>query len=464
MSFRSRTILVVATTTIVTLGAAFAGVGFAFRKALDDELDVALRAQAVEEASETATLGGERLALPESSGFFANDVEPLSKAAVLYDASGGVLAKTATFPCAVPARGALEHPPGEPFALECAGVRLRAVMATIPRHPGSAILIAAPRAALEGDVPFLRRAMLATFVIAVLWSILAARIVAGPIVRDHEEISAVLRRAAGGDLSARVGRTSRDREILRLASDVDETIARLGGLVDAQRRFVANAAHELRSPLTALYGELQQALRRPRDADEYRRAIAESIDSTRRLLHLAEDLLALARVGSISSGEAADVSLLEIATAAAATTAGVAEGAHVHVDVRGEPVLVHGRPIELQRLVRNVIENAIAHSPTGGRVEVEVTAAGERAAISVSDEGSGVEEADRERVFEPFYRSARSRSQGAGTGLGLSIAREIARAHDGDVTLEPSARGARFVVTIARAPSWSERRDDLPRA
>jgi two-component system heavy metal sensor histidine kinase CusS len=455
VSFRSRARFVVAATTVVTLAAAFVGVSLAFRKSVDDALDVALRAQAFEEANETAALGGGRLALPESSGVYANDVEPLARYAVLYDGAGAVIAKTSAFTCPTPTRASLGEPTGQTIGLRCGELRLRGVLAGIPGHAGSVLLIAAPRAELEADVGYLRRAMLLAFAAAVLWALLAARFVTGPIVRDQEAIGAVLRRAADGDLGARVGETSRDRETLRLAADVDETIARLGGLVDAQQRFVANAAHELRSPLTTLYGELQQALRRPRSEAEYRAAIEESLASTRSLLRLSEDLLALARVGSTSAGERADVALREVVTAAAASTAAQAEAAGVRVAIEGEPRVVRGRPIELQRLARNLIENAIAHSPRGGVVRVVVSGEGEpeadgaTATIEVADDGDGVAAEDAPRIFEPFYRSARSRSEGTGAGLGLSIARGIARAHGGDLVLATSSGGARFVASVA---------------
>ncbi len=456
MSFRSRTMIVVAATTIVTVGAAFAGVAVAFQRSLDDGFDVALRAQAKEEAAEAAELGGERLALPESSGFYANDVEPLARFAVLYGAGGEVLAKTAAFPCEPPPRASLDHPAGAPFPLRCGAPRLRAMLWPIPRHPGSMLLIAGPRALLQADATFLRRAMLVAFALAALWALLAARIVSRPIARDQEAIGAVLRRVAAGDLGARVGATSRDRETLRLAADVDETVARLSALVDAQRRFIANAAHELRSPLTTLLGELQLALRRPRDVAGYEAAIGEAIESTRQLARLSEDLLALARVGSTSAGESADISLLEVANAAVASVAPAGDEARVRLRVRGAAVVVHARPIELQRLIRNLVENAVAHSPEGGEVRVDVELEAELAVVSVEDDGEGVAPDEADRIFEPFHRGAKARSRGAGAGLGLSIARDIARAHGGDLVYAPRGAGARFVATLARRPAFSD--------
>ncbi len=116
----------------------------------------------------------------------------------------------------------------------------------------------------------------------------------------------------------------------------------------------------------------------------------------------------------------------------------------------GSHALVSGRPGDVERMLRNLIENAVRHSPAGGRVVVEGKVRAGVVAIAVADEGSGVPEPERARLFEPFFRGARARAEGgSGAGLGLAIVREIARAHGGDVHLDTTvARGARFVVEL----------------
>src|SRR6185437_6705571 len=132
-----------------------------------------------------------------------------------------------------------------------------------------------------------------------------------------------------------------------------------------------------------------------------------------------------------------------------------AERAGVAIELRVEDALVPGRVADLERLFRNLVENAVRHSPPGGRVSLEGVFGGRAGSVEiiVSDEGSGVPESDRGRLFEPFFRGTQPQGSG-GAGLGLAIVREIARAHGGDVQLDPSApSGARFVV---RLPRWQE--------
>ena len=195
---------------------------------------------------------------------------------------------------------------------------MRGVLTDVPGAAGLKLLFAASRADLDGDATFLQRAMELVFAVAVAWTVGVATWIVRRLTRNQRRIAEVVRRVAAGDLSARVGAARAGAaaaaqaaagDEVRLVMDVDDMIDRLAGLLSAQRVFIAHAAHELRSPLTALYGELALALRRSRDADEYRAAIREALDSTRQLKGLAEDLLAVARLGTAPppSAEAIDV-------------------------------------------------------------------------------------------------------------------------------------------------------------
>jgi signal transduction histidine kinase len=123
----------------------------------------------------------------------------------------------------------------------------------------------------------------------------------------------------------------------------------------------------------------------------------------------------------------------------------------VRFEITGLDVLVNGRPNDLARLFRNLVENAVAHSPSGSTVRIEGRHTDEHVEVIVADEGEGVPLEDRDRIFEPFYRSKRSKSRlVGGSGLGLGIAREVAKSHGGNVTLADSGKGAKFVVELLR--------------
>jgi two-component system OmpR family sensor kinase len=247
---------------------------------------------------------------------------------------------------------------------------------------------------------------------------------------------------------------SGDDEVVQLAQDVDEMVRRLEILVEGQQRFIAHAAHELRSPLTSLYGELQLALRRARSAEEYRTSIEEALDSAKRLKALAEDLLALARIGAEREASHTPVALDEVAKHAVSWVAGEAARRNVELAVEADHSVVLGHAIDLERLLRNLLDNAIRHCPDGGHVWVTAKSDGDTVVLSVVDDGPGISPEDRARVFDPFFRADAERRRDDGSGLGLAIVREIARVHGGDISVEagPDGKGALFRARLPAAP------------
>ena len=240
-----------------------------------------------------------------------------------------------------------------------------------------------------------------------------------------------------GDLSARVEVRGRD-EVARLAQAFNQAAERIEGLVERQRRVLASASHELRSPLARIrmtLGLLET------DDPERQGFVDGAIRDTTELDELIGHLLLTARLeatGPVSDPRPVD--LLELARTEAGRT-----GARVS----GEPVTVQGDPTMLGLMVRNLLENARRY---GGDApaEVTVTRHDDTLGLSVEDRGPGIPEAERERVFEPFYRPSGHR-EGAdgGVGLGLALAREIARHHGGDVEHQPrQGGGSRFVITL----------------
>lgn len=448
MTLRNRFVLACSAVTLLTLSGAFGAVWLGFGTSLLRQRDAALVREASDDAIrasyETEWLANRRFMAP------TGELGPVARYATIYDSNAHPVAWTRNLESAQPSLSVIGHAPGVPFDVWWNGEHLRAVLVSVPQSAGQSLWLGTPRTDLDANAAFLVRAMAVAVSIAVIAAAAAAAWLARVLTRDHERMAGVARAVAAGDLSARVGPVSSDRDTVQLGRDLDEMISRLAALVDTQRRFIANASHELRSPLTTLLGELSFAVQRDRDAAAYRAAIEEALDSTRRLKALTEDLLALARIGG-SDFELETVSLSQVTSAAFEWSRVAAEEGGVTMEAWSDGAVVQGHPRDLERLMRNLIENAVRHCPPGGRVRVETHGDADDARVVVTDEGPGVPPDARERIFEPFFRLDRGRADHSGAGLGLAIGRTIARAHGGDLWVDsaPSTGGgARFVLSL----------------
>jgi two-component system OmpR family sensor kinase len=454
MKFRTRLVLTLSAATAVTVASAFGAASYVVERSEERQLDEALRTEAYVEADEIGSQRGTPY-VSNRGGPKADDIGRLKKYAVVYEEDGRAVDITSSFASGAPPFASVSHARGTAFDFWYKDEHLRGVFVAIPEHEHEVLLLAAPRTDMEKDNEFLRQVMLAAALLSIGFTVLVTWRVVRRLTRGHDAITDAARRVAAGDLAARTSLRSGDDEVVQLAHDVDEMVRRLEILVEGQQRFIAHAAHELRSPLTSLYGELQLALRRSRSADEYRSAIEEALDSARRLKALAEDLLALARIGAEREPSQTPVALDEVAANAASWVSQEAarRGVEVTIDADGSTVLGHA--IDLERLLRNLIDNAVRHCPEGGHVRVEARSQGDTVELSVIDDGPGVPADERARVFEPFFRAASERRRDDGSGLGLAIVREIARVHGGDVTVEdgPDGKGARFRARLPAAPA-----------
>lgn len=440
MRLRTRMIATVTVVTAIALGAAFAVVSLLFLSLQRRQADDLLKRVSIAEAREVAE---QEMSFSPGPGPAESDVGPMPMAGVLYTTDGKVHEATKPFDRAPPRLSDIEHPDGVPFDFRFKNQHFRGIFQTPVGHAGMRMLIAESREELDGDERFLVRAMITAVVLAVLWAAAVASWRAGELTREQRAIAETVRRFAQGTLEARVSVRSSDPETAQLAADINDMTARIGSLMSTQKRFVAHAAHELRSPLTKLYGELQLALRKERTAPEYKRAIEEALEATRKLKTLADDLLTLARAqGAEDSGAVERVDVERLISDALAL---VPNADTSRVEKHGQPCVVRGHPTDLVRLVRNLLENAFAHSPPRGQIRIDWSKEGDHVEIRIADEGEGIPESLRERVFEPFFRASR---KSGGTGLGLGIAREIARAHRGDVVIRSGDRGALVVVTL----------------
>jgi len=228
-------------------------------------------------------------------------------------------------------------------------------------------------------------------------------------------------------------------EVAPLVQALNALLQRLGHSLDTQRAFVADAAHELRSPLTALKLQLQ-LLRRAGDDRTRADAIDGLASGIERAARLVEQLLTLARTErGAPRGVVESIELGELVREAVGATHALARsrGTQLALDAPA-PVRIEGERPAVAALVRNLLDNAVRYSPAGSRVDVSVAAEGRQAVFRVDDAGPGIPPADRERVFDRFYRRSANED---GTGLGLAIVRSVADRHGATVTLADSPGG-----------------------
>lgn len=212
--------------------------------------------------------------------------------------------------------------------------------------------------------------------------------------------------------------------------------------MEQQYQLASTTSHELRNPIAGLRVQLEEALLYP-DHVNARDTIQGGLSTTDRLEAIVEDLLLLARLRGGESAPSEPIDLGALVTAELGTPSHTMP---VHAQVTGD-VWVHGSRTQLIRLLSNLVSNARRHAETG--VTVCVTSADGQAVVAVTDDGAGIEPADRERVFERFVRLEDGhRRDATGSGLGLAISRDIAHAHRGTLRIEDSARGARFVLRL----------------
>lgn len=255
------------------------------------------------------------------------------------------------------------------------------------------------------------------------------------------------------DLAPVASSESAPTEVKPLIDATNQLIARLQENRDAQRRFVANAAHQLRTPLAALEIQAERALREP-DAARQREALADVHRAVSRLHHIAHQLLTLMRSDRMNDVTIplVDVDLVRISREALESWADAAVAREVDLGYEGPqgPVMVSAEPHLLRELLDNLLDNAIRYGRKGGSVTLTVSET--PVALFVDDDGPGIPAAEREMVFERFYRGVAAESEGC--GLGLAIAREIALRHSAALTLEdaPGGKGLRVHLAFPSHP------------
>src|SRR4051812_45059601 len=278
-------------------------------------------------------------------------------------------------------------------------------------------------------------------------SVLIGWAMAGRVLRPLQRITATAKRVSQDTLDQRIGLEGPRDELKELADTFDGMLERLSGAFASQRRFVANASHELRTPLTVIRTELEVTLADPNATTAELRTMGETVrDATLATERLIQALLTLARSEG-AGARRAPLALADAARLALAQTG--AEAAALHLDVRPtlDPAPVRGDRRLLERLVANLVENAVRHNHDGGVVEVRTGNAAGRSTVEVRNDGDAVPPEAVPSLLEPFQRLDRG-ARGDGVGLGLSIVRSVAEAHGGSVELRARPSGG-LVVRVS---------------
>lgn len=318
-----------------------------------------------------------------------------------------------------------------------------------PAGPGGYVLAAAPLGWLDASIAGLRRLLVLLALGGAGLTFASGWLLAGSALRPI----ATLTRTAGliarsRQFDRRVAVGVRPDELGRLATTFNEMLASLEGAYRAQQRFVGDASHELRAPLTAIQANLELLERRPDLAPgERREAVAEAGQEVRRLAQLVADLLALARADAGVALNRRMVELDRVLLDTLAEARHLANGQRLEIGAL-EPVRVEGDPDRLKQLLLILLDNAIKYTPPEGRVALALRRNATSAEVTVRDTGVGIAPQDLAHVFDRFYRAdpARARDPG-GTGLGLPIARWIAEEHGGRIELS-STPGEGTVVCL----------------
>jgi signal transduction histidine kinase len=294
-------------------------------------------------------------------------------------------------------------------------------------------------------------ALIGLGVAALVLGLVVAWLLAGFLTRPLRGLTVAARRVAAGDLDARADEAGA-REHREVAHAFNDMTARLGQSMTAQRDFVANAAHQLRTPLTGLRLRLEAAGLKT-DDETLRRDLEAAELETERLARTVTDLLTLAREGQ-RPGPVPPLSLEAAGEHAFDRWAGVAEERGCDLDLRdrsrGASVLASAEEVAV--MLDNLVENAIEHTAAGSSVTIELDAGASTGRIAVSDAGPGLEAGEEDRVFERFFRGSSRAERPRGSGLGLTIVRVLARRWGGDAAIANRPEGgARAVVRLPLA-------------
>ncbi|SCK12885.1 two-component system, OmpR family, sensor kinase [Variovorax sp. HW608] len=464
LSFRRRLALVHLAVIVTVLGIGALSAYWGLSRAVHGQLDAALLALADTEVAMLAESTSQPPHVHEAPpGTAAPSFARLDRLVQIVDENGEVLARSANLGSArLPTSPALlEHLRSGETVFETLPnfgeepVRMVSVAAT----PGAGGLRAVQVAGSLDDVNNVVEAAGALFLalgvalaLAVGW---AGSLMTGRVFAAIGNVVQQARRIEKTSLDRRLPHPGTRDEIGRLVDTLNDMLERLQHAFDAQHHFTADASHELRSPLSRLRTELEVALRRAREPEDYVRTLNSCMEEVERLTLLVEELLLLARLDTGQEHVSTEsVTLNQLAEAAVRRLESRARERQVALVVEpSAPVVAHiGRgPADL--VLANLLDNALKFSSPGGRVTVRVAKEGQEALMSVADAGPGLRDVEMSRLFDRFFRGSAARRDGApGVGLGLALSQAMMHAHGGQIEAAnlPSG-GALFTVRLPAA-------------
>jgi signal transduction histidine kinase len=318
-----------------------------------------------------------------------------------------------------------------------------------------AALIAGYHQAIATSLHTLLLEFIGALIVMTVLSVALGWWMAGRALAPLRAITATARRVSGQNLRERIALRGPDDELKELADTFDGMLARLDAAFASQKHFVANASHELRTPLAIMKTEVEVALADP-DADIAElRAMGEAVrDTIDRSEGLIAALLFLARSEGVHGREEA-VDLAELAAGCVTDLHRGAEAAGISITTELEPVLAHGDPALLERMIGNLVENGIRHNQRGGELYIATRMVEGMAEIVVSNGGDLIEPEQARALTEPFRRLSRT---AGGFGLGLSIVRSVAEVHSGTAVLTARPEGG--LEVRVRVPADLDQSED----
>lgn len=333
-------------------------------------------------------------------------------------------------------------------------------------HEPHVLQVAAPLTARNAALRTARLGLVLIALLVIGATFAGAWWLAGRVVAPVRDITRQAEAIGATTLGRRITAHADTLEYRRLVDVLNTMLDRIDAAFEAQRRFTGDASHELRSPLTALRGEIELALRKERSPEEYRRVLESSLEEAERLGDLADELLTLARSDAgVMEPRRRRVTLVEPVERAVVRLKARTDAKKIDIRTTAEPGMTgQWDPELLERLAFNLLENAVKYTTPGGHVRIDIREEAGAAILEVADTGPGLRDADRSKIFERFYRADIARAGSEGSGLGLSIVRAVAQAHGGEVTAENrEAGGALFRVRLPLTASGSHGYTELAR-